>query len=293
VTHSHDHSGEIRNVGIAFILNFVFTLIEIAGGLWTNSTAVLADALHDLGDSLSIGLAFIMERLSGRARDEHFSYGYGRFSLLSAVINGIVLISGSVIILVHAVPRIIDPPDVNPQGMILLAVLGIVFNGMGVLLMKRGKTVNQQMLVLHLLEDLLGWASLLIISIVMVIWYIPVLDPVFSVIYTLVILVNVGKLLYKTIKLFLQGIPPNIDINAIEDRILSLDGIEDVHDIHVWSLNGRENILSLHVAVGCDIPREEFPQMKDHIRKILGDESIAHSTIEIDIENENCSFRTC
>ncbi|MDY6786601.1 MAG: cation diffusion facilitator family transporter [candidate division WOR-3 bacterium] len=293
MTHSHDHSGEIRNVGIAFILNFVFTLIEIAGGLWTNSTAVLADALHDLGDSLSIGLAFIMERLSGKERDEHFSYGYGRFSLLSAVINGIVLISGSVIILVHAVPRIIDPPDVNPQGMILLAVMGIVFNGIGVLLMKRGRTVNQQMLVLHLLEDLLGWASLLIISIVMAIWYLPVLDPVFSVIYTLVILFNVGKLLYKTIKLFLQGIPPDIDIIAIEKRILSLEGIEDVHDIHVWSLNGRENILSLHVAVGCDIPREEFPQMKDRIRNILSDESIAHSTIEIDIENENCSFRTC
>ncbi|MFO8062359.1 MAG: cation diffusion facilitator family transporter [bacterium] len=293
MTHSHEHSGEIRNVGIAFILNFVFTIIEIAGGLWTNSTAVLADALHDLGDSLSIGLAFIMEKLSGRSRDEHFSYGYGRFSLLSALINGIVLISGSVIILVHAVPRIIDPPDVNPQGMILLAVMGIIFNGIGVLLMKRGSTVNQQMLVLHLLEDLLGWASLLIISIIMAIWYIPVLDPVFSVIYTLVILVNVGKLLYKTMKLFLQGIPADVDIDTIEENILSLEGVEDVHDIHVWSLNGRENILSLHVAVSCDVRRHQFPELKDSIRQILSKESIDHSTIEIDVEDESCSFRTC
>ena len=115
--HGHHHSGDVEALGGAFLLNFIFTLIEITGGLWTNSVAILADALHDAGDSLALILAWYLQKASGKERDQRVSYGYGRLSLLAALINGVVLLAGSIVVIVHVIPCLFEPQIVDATGM--------------------------------------------------------------------------------------------------------------------------------------------------------------------------------
>lgn len=154
--HVHDHADESQRIGLAFILNFGFTIIEFIGGWLTNSTAIMADAVHDLGDTLSIGLAWFLGKLSNKSADSHFTYGYRRLSLLGALINGTVLLLGSLWILYEAIPRLTDPVMPHAQGMFWLAILGVTVNGFAAYKLRRGKTLNERVLNWHLLEDVLG-----------------------------------------------------------------------------------------------------------------------------------------
>lgn len=182
----HDHRAHQsgKNIKVAFFLNLAFTILEIFGGLWTNSMAILSDALHDLGDSISLGAAWYLEKYSEKAPDSTFSYGYGRFSLLGALISSIVLVIGAVIILSQVIPRLIDPQEVHPQGMLGLAVLGIIVNGIAAIRLRKGSTLNEKVASWHLLEDVLGWVAVLIVSIVLLIKDIPILDPILSLVIT-------------------------------------------------------------------------------------------------------------
>ena len=159
--HEHMHSSSNR-IGWAFFLNVSFTIIEFIGGWLTNSTAIMADAVHDLGDSLSIGLAWFLNRLSNKQADGVFTYGYQRFSLLGALINGFVLIVGSIWVLREALPRLFDPQLPDAVGMLWLAILGVTVNGFAAYKLSHGKTLNARVLNWHLLEDVLGWVAVLI-----------------------------------------------------------------------------------------------------------------------------------
>ena len=141
----HHHSGDVEALGVAFLLNFIFTLIEIAGGLWTNSVAILADALHDAGDSLTLLLAWYLQKASEKERDQRFSYGYGRLSLLAALINGVVLLAGSIVVIVLVIPRLFEPQVVDATGMFWLALLGIAFNGFSFWRNRRSQSLNAKM----------------------------------------------------------------------------------------------------------------------------------------------------
>ena len=165
--HHHDHSHDTGNIKVAFFLNLSFTIIEIIGGLMTNSMAILADALHDLGDSLSLGISWFLEKVSEKKPDETFTFGYARFSLLAAFINSMVLIVGSTIILYHVIPRLLNPEPVEASGMLLLSILGIVMNGLAVLRLKKGSSMNEKVVTWHLMEDILGWVVVLVASIVL------------------------------------------------------------------------------------------------------------------------------
>lgn len=163
---SHHHHAT-QNIQLAFFLNLSFTLIEIIGGLWTNSLAILSDALHDLGDSIALGLSWYFAKVSQKPPDERFSYGYQRFSLLGALISSLILVVGSTIILFTAIPRLFHPEPVHVEGMLLLALLGVIINGVAVLKLKGGKTQNERVVMLHLLEDTFGWIAVLIVGGVM------------------------------------------------------------------------------------------------------------------------------
>lgn len=216
MSHHHHHhvdtsTGKIKT---AFFLNFVFTIIEIIGGLLTNSMAILSDALHDLGDSLSLGLAWFLQKFSKKGTSESFSFGYRRFSLLAALINSIVLIVGSVFIITEAVPRLFNPPEPHAGGMLAVAVLGIIINGAAVFRLRGGDSMNQKVLSWHLLEDVLGWAAVLFVSILMLFFDLPVLDPLASIGITIFILYNVIKNLVQTMKLFLEAVPADVDLKG-------------------------------------------------------------------------------
>lgn len=286
--HAHQSTGDIR---VAFFLNLGFTIVELIGGLWTNSTAIVADALHDLGDSLSLGLAWFLERYSNKGRDATFSYGYRRFSLLAALVNAMVLVTGSVFVLATAIPRILHPEPVNAVGMLGFAVAGIVVNGLAVLRVKKGKSLNAQVVTWHLLEDVLGWVAVLVVSIVLLFvdWYI--LDPTLSLLITAYVLYNVVGNLKKTLVLFLQGVPGTIEIEEVERRLQAVEGVLSTHHTHLWSLDGEHHVLTTHVVVEEQTTKETLLRIKRAVLAVGEELECEHTTVEMEYEDEDCRLR--
>ncbi len=285
--HSHDSTGDLR---LAFFLNLSFTIIEIAGGIWTNSLAILSDAIHDLGDSLSLGMAWYLETYARKDKDKKYSYGYRRYSLLSALINTVVLIVGSVFILSRAVTRLFNPEPVDAKGMIFFAVLGIIVNGLAMLRLRGGKSLNAQVVAWHLIEDVLGWVAVLIMSIVLLFTDLYILDPIFSILITGFVLYNVIKNLKKTLALFLQAVPENMDLEMIENRLLAIDNVCSSHHTHIWSMDGEHHVLTTHLVVEEDTSQGEVLCIKEDINQLSKEMGFLHTTVEIEYGDEKCSM---
>lgn len=291
--HHHHHNHAEGNIKVAFFLNLAFTIIEIVGGILTNSLAILSDALHDLGDSFSLGLSWYFQKLSKKGRTDSFSFGYKRFSLLGAIINSIILVVGSIIILSKAIPQIFNPQEVHVQGMFYLAILGIVVNGAAVLKLRKGSSMNERVVSLHLLEDVLGWVAVLIGSVVMMYFDAPFIDPLLSVFISLYVLYNVYKNLRKSMLIILQGIPEEVSIQGIREKLKSIQAITDVHDCHVWSMDGNYNVLTIHLVLDMDYQLSEQVALKQQIKQLLKTESINHVTIEFENQDEHCELVDC
>ena len=293
-THEHNHShstnNTLGNIKLAFFLNVIFAVFEFIGGLYINSVAVLSDSLHDLGDSISLGLSWYFERLSHRNRNGKYSYGFRRFSLLGAVVNAVILIIGSFFVVREAVLRINDPVQANAQGMVVFAIIGVLVNGFAAFRMQQGKNMNAKMLTWHLLEDVLGWIAVLIASIVMIYLDIPILDPILSIGLSVFVLYNVVATLHSTIALFLQAVPAEVDIDEIERRIKRLDKVEGIHHTHVWSLDGEENVLTTHIVLIEGSKSPEIREIKKAIREIAREFHCEHTTVEFEYQKEDCSM---
>lgn len=288
--HSHSHSHEQRSnrVGWAFFLNLSFTVIEFIGGLLTNSTAIMADAIHDLGDCLSIGSAWVLDNLGSKQADSHFTYGYRRLSLFGALINGLVLVVGSIWVLVEAIPRLTDPVMPHAGGMLGLAVLGISVNGYAAYRLSQGKTLNEKVLNWHLLEDVLGWIAVLIVALVMQFVEMPILDPLLSIGFTLFILINVLRNLWATGRLFFQAVPDRSLAADIRDSIMDVEGVSEIHHLHLWSLDGEHHVFTTHVTASAAIDIGQYSQLKEKLQKALADYDLHHTTIEIELAEEQC-----
>jgi len=287
VHHPSEHESSSR-IGVAFFLNLSFTVIELIGGILTNSVAVLSDALHDLGDSISLGMSYYMQKLSTKGRDHRFSYGYKRFSLLSAFINGVVLIVGSVFMLMEAVPRIFHPKEVMAEGMIVLAILGIIFNTLGALRLSGGRTLNEKLLSFHLLEDVFGWVAVLIGGTIMYFFHAPYLDSVLSIIFTLWTLWKVIRLFKQTSMIFLQSVPIDLDVKKLEEIASGIKGVNSFHDLHVWSMDGAYHILTVHLVVAKNMSEKEILTIRKHAHELFHNHHIEHATIEMEREGEEC-----
>lgn len=285
--HNHSHDSSER-IGWAFFLNFTFTILEFIGGWLTNSTAIMADAVHDLGDTLSIGSAWLLNKLSGKHANESFTYGYRRFSLLGALINGFVLVVGSIWVLSEAIPRLSNPEMPMVEGMLGFAVFGILVNGFAAYKLSKGKTLNERVLNWHLLEDVLGWVAVFIVSVVLMFVELPILDPLLSICFTLFILFNVVKNLVATVRLFLQAAPEHIQREKIEKKLLSIPKVGSVHHLHLWSLDGEHHVLTAHLVLKEEVVVEEIRQIKWSVSKLLGEYGLEHSTIEIELVEEEC-----
>ena len=290
--HEHHHE-EVKNIKVAFFLNLFFTLFEIAGGFFTNSMAILSNAVHDLGDSLSLGLAWYFQKVSAKRSDKSYSYGYKRFSLLGAIINSIVLVVGSIFILTAAIPRIFHPEKTQAAGMFFLAIVGVLINGIAFLRLKRGSSINEKVVSLHFLEDVLGWVSILIGSVIMYFFNAPFIDPILSVGIAFFVLSNVYKNIRQTLHIILQGIPDNVDIVEISQQLQEFKGIEDIHDLHVWSVDGNYNILTVHVVLNKLLEKDKITELKGRIRNSLKQKGIQHATIEFESKDEHCDFEGC
>ncbi|MCR9154103.1 MAG: cation diffusion facilitator family transporter [Bacteroidetes bacterium] len=293
----HNHKDALQNsesnVKVAFFLNLAFTIIEIIGGISTNSLAILSDALHDLGDSLSLGLSWYLQKLSKKGRTKTFSYGYRRYSLLGAVINSIVLLAGCAFILTKAIPELFNPGETNAQGMLYLSILGIAVNGAAVFKLRKGESLNEKVVSLHLLEDVLGWVAVFIGSIIMIYLNAPFIDPMLSVLISLYVLYNAYKNLRRSLFVILQAIPEEVSIENIRERLKSLPEVINIHDCHIWSMDGQYNILTIHLNLDKDYKLSEQSDFKQKIRSELKDASINHVTIEFEGKDETCEMKDC
>ena len=290
--HHHPHD-EKSNIALAFFLNLSFTVVELIGGFLTNSIAIISDAIHDFGDSLSLALAWYFQKISKKGSTKQYSYGYKRFSLLGAIINCIVLVVGSLYILSEAIPRLFNPQETDAKGMFILAILGIVVNGVAVLRTRKSKSINERVVSLHLLEDVLGWAAVLVGSAVMFYTGWTIIDPLLSLAIACFVLLNVYKNIRLVLPILLQGAPVEIELVHIIQKLREIEPVAGVHDLHIWSLDEGYHVLTVHVSLKNPLSMEALVEQKRRIRAVLKEANIQHATIEFEIPDEECLFENC
>ncbi|MEJ2549281.1 MAG: cation diffusion facilitator family transporter [Anaerolineales bacterium] len=283
--HHHSTTAGLRT---AFFLNLVFTVVEIVGGFLTNSLAILSDAMHDLGDAVSLGLGWYLEHFSQKESDRRYTYGYRRFSLLGALINTVILIIGALYIALEAIPRLFAPERPNAQGMAILALGGILVNGIAAFRLRRDGTFNARTIGWHFIEDVLGWIAVLVVSIILLFADLYFLDPLLSILISIYVLYNVIRNLRQTLGLFLQAVPARYEIEKINERLLKIENVESVHHTHIWSLDGVHHVLTTHVVVSEDTPRESVKCVKQDIRELVKELDISHITIDIEYGDTDC-----
>ena len=277
-----------RNILVAFLLNLLFSVFEFFGGLVTGSVAILSDALHDLGDALSIGVAFFLEKKSKARPDETHTYGYGRYSVLGGLITTVILLTGSVLVIFQGVNRLIHPTPIHYNGMILFAVVGAIVNLIAAFVTRDGDSINQRAVNLHMLEDVLGWLVVLIGAVVMRFTDFIFIDPLLSIGVAVFILINALKTMKEVLDLFLEKTPSGICLHHIKERLLQIDGILDVHHIHIWSIDGRQHSATMHIRTGA-----EGHRIKEAVRQALLEENIVHVTMELEGPEETCHDQLC
>jgi len=288
LSHSHSHHGHShgpstgQRIGVAFFLNLAFAILEIVGGIWTNSVAVLADALHDLGDSLALALTWRFAKVSEKKGDAVYTFGYRRFSLLGALVMAITLIAGGLFVLAQAIPRIINPEPANAQGMILLAIVGVLVNGFAALRMHGGSSISERVVTWHFVEDVLGWIAVLIAAIAMWIWNIHLIDPILSILITLYVMWNIAKQLKETLVILLQGVPDGLTVELIESEMAKISGVLGIHHTHVWTQDGEHHVLSTHILCDPDCSIRDCSALRTTVKERLSEMGIPHVTIEME-----------
>ena len=277
-----------RNILIAFILNFAFSIFEFVGGFFTGSVAIVSDAVHDIGDAASIGVSYFLEKKSKKKPDEHYTYGYTRYSVIGSVITTLILLVGSVLVVYNAILRIIDPTPINYNGMIIFAIVGAAVNFLAAFFTREGDSLNQKAVNLHMLEDVLGWLVVLVGAVIMRFTDIAIIDPLMSIGVAIFIFVNAFKNLKEAVDLFLEKTPHGIEIEEICEHLCHIEGVQDVHHVHVWSMDGHNNYATLHAVVDGDAH-----EIKEAIREELAEHGIAHATLELESPDEHCHELTC
>lgn len=289
---AHGHAGHhhhvVGSIQTAFFMNFGFTILEAIGGVLTNSTAILANAVHDFGDSIALGQAWYFEKLAGRTGDKRYSYGYQRFSIFGALISALMMLASSFVVLIEAVPRLLHPEHPNAKGMVAFALVGVAVNALAMLRLKGQTGMNARVIALHLLEDVLGWLSVLLVSVVLLFVNLPILDPLLAIVITLYILTGVVKNLRAMVPVFLQAVPSELSLDKVVSEIQQTEHVRGVHHAHLWSLDGQRTVFTAHLEIGCDVNPAEYARIKEEIRKLVARHGIYHSTVEFEYPGELC-----
>jgi cobalt-zinc-cadmium efflux system protein len=285
----HDHANGSSNLRLAFFFNLAFTLIEVAGGFWTNSLAVLSDAMHDMGDVLVLGAAWYLSHLAVRGRDAKYSYGYGRYSMLGGWLTALVLAIGSLVLMVFTLSRINDVHEPFANGMIILGVFGLAMNGFAAWKLHGGSSLNERGAYLHLMEDVLGWAAVLVGAVIIRFTGWGIVDPLLSVAINLYVLYNAVGTLRKGTGILMQRLPEGYDERAVTDALLALPHVVSAHDQHAWTLDGDYTVLTVHLCVDTSDAKERSA-ITNGARNKLKDMGIAHATIELELPGDECAL---
>lgn len=277
-----------KNILIAFILNISFAIFELIGGFFTNSVAIISDSIHDIGDALSIGVSFFLEKKSKQKPDDKYTYGYVRYSVIGSLITTIILIIGSIFVIYNAINRILNPVEINYNGMIIFAIFGVIINFLAAYFTKEGHSLNQKSVNLHMLEDVLGWVVVLLGAIIMRFTDISIMDPILSILVATFIFKNAISNFKLILDLFLEKTPSNIEIDELKEHIENIKGVKDVHHIHIWSIDGYNNYATMHIVTD-----KKNKNLKEEVKEELKEHGISHTTIELEDIDEECHDEEC
>lgn len=273
---------------IAFILNLLFSVFELNGGFFTGSVAITSDAVHDFGDAFGIGISYFLEKLSGKKPNSKYTFGYARFSVLGGLITTMVLLVSSGIVIYNAICKIITPTLINHNGMLIFAIIGVVVNLVATYFTHGGKSINQKAVSLHMLEDVLGWIVVLIGALVIRFTGFYIIDPILSIAVALFIIGNSIKNLIGITNIFLIKKPNDVDVEELIEHVKHVDGVVDVHHIHVWTIDGITNCATLHL-----VTKDFDSKIKNDVKAELNEHGIAHTTIEMESVLEDCEEKEC
>ena len=276
---------------LAFVLNFSFSVLELVGGIVTNSISIISDAVHDLGDSVSIGTSLALEYKSTGKPDRQYTYGYLRYSVLGALITAVILFLGSAFVIYQSVCRLIAPSAVNYDGMLILAVIGIAVNGLAAYRTARGHSMNEKTLSLHMLEDVLGWGAVLIGSFVIKFTGWHWIDPMLSLGIAVFVLFHAFGHMRRVLFVLMEKAPSEICVDNLVRELQSVEKVRDIHHMHLWSMDGNAHFASLHALIEENTTHTEFEALKRELRHILKSHCVVHSTIEL--EYSPCDDQYC
>lgn len=268
-----------RNMTIAFLLNFSFAIIEFIFGLLFHSSAVLADAIHDTGDALAIGLSTLFEKISNRKEDPNYTLGYKRYSLLGALLTSVILLIGSTLVIVENVPKLFAPEKVNYDGMLVLGIVAIAVNTAASRVVSHGHSHNESILSLHFLEDILGWLAVILVSLILRFtdWYF--LDPLLSLVIAGFILSKALPKFWENIQIFLDHVPSDVDLSQLYQEIAALENVRAITQLNVWTTDGLEKFAMLHICL-------ENPNLLAETQAVLRQKLLAYGIAKVTIQTD-------
>ena len=268
-----------RNMTIAFLLNFSFAIIEFIFGLLFHSSAVLADAIHDTGDALAIGLSTLFEKISTKKEDRNYTLGYKRYSLLGALLTSVILLIGSTLVIVENAPKLFAPEKVNYDGMLVLGIVAIAVNTAASRVVSHGHSHNESILSLHFLEDILGWLAVILVSLILRFtdWYF--LDPLLSLVIAGFILSKALPKFWENIQIFLDHVPSDVDLSQLYQEIAALENVRAITQLNVWTTDGLEKFAMLHICL-------ENPNLLAETQAVLRQKLLAYGIAKVTIQTD-------
>lgn len=287
--HDHAHGANKKVLFISFIIITLYMLVEAIGGYLTNSLALLADAGHMLSDAISLGIALLAFTLGERAANHSKTYGYKRFEILAAVLNGLTLVLIALFIFYEAIGRFLHPPEVASTGMLIIATIGLLVNIAVAWIMMRGgdveENLNMRGAYLHVLGDMLGSIGAIAAALLIMFFGWGWADPLASVIVAALVLRSGIHVLKDGLHVLMEGAPENVDVDEVLETIQNTPGIDSVHDFHIWSVTSGLNVLSCHAVVDSQMSIAESEQLLRQVERELRDKNIHHITIQLETED--------
>ena len=293
--HNHNHSLKVSNLNRAFIIgiaiNALYVVIELSAGLYYDSLSLFSDAGHNLSDVAALALALLAFRLVKVEANDKFTYGYRKSTILVSLINSVVLFIAIGGILFETISRMHHPVIIQGGPVAIVAGIGIVINAISAMLFFRDKEsdLNIKGAYLHLMADAAVSLGVVVSGILILFFHLYWLDTVMSMIIVLVILYSTWNLFKDSLALTLDGVPKGVDMNKVVSEIKEVEGVLDVHHLHVWAISTTQNAMTAHIIIHSDVGMEQLDLLKKNIKHELEHVNIHHATLEFETEDENCT----
>ncbi|MFP5112660.1 cation diffusion facilitator family transporter [Bacillaceae bacterium C204] len=288
-SHGHSHTSNKKALLSSFILIATFMVVEVIGGLLTNSLALLSDAGHMLSDAAALGLSFFAIKLGEKQGSQEKTYGYKRFEIIAAALNGLTLMVISIYIFFEAFQRFFNPPEVHSTGMLMISIIGLLVNIIAAWILMKGdkdENLNVRSAFLHVLGDMLGSVGAIVAALLIMFFGWGIADPIASIIVAVLILISGFRVIKDSFNILMEGVPSQIDINHVKEELCKIPLVKEVHDLHIWTITSGYPVLSCHITISNNGVHDDVLSQSQRI--LHDDFHIEHSTIQIEKEANGC-----